>query len=138
MVISMYVQGNLVSVLSGSLFEPPITNIQQLVDSQMPFKTTELFKMFFQIHPGFITDRAIIQLVERLEITNEPILLNTLDDIIKRRNYATLSVNGITIVNLIFMLKKNQVSSLSHAQTQPGEDFQYFSVDENVHVFCYG
>lgn len=107
MVISMYVQGNLVSVLSGSLYEPPITNTQQLVDSHIPFKTTELFKMFFQIHPGFITDRAIIQLVDRLEITNEPMLLNTLDDVIKRRNYATLSVNGIINSQFDFFVKKN-------------------------------
>lgn len=97
MVISMFVQGNLVSVLSGSLYEPPITNMQQLIDSQMPFKTTELFKVFFQIHQAFIGDQAIIRLVDRLEITNEPNLLNTLDDVIKHRNYATLSVNG-TIV----------------------------------------
>lgn len=108
MVISMYVQGNLVSVLSGSLYEPPITNTQQLADSHIPFKTTELFKMFFQIHPGFITDRAIIQLVNRLEITNEPILLNTLDDVIKRRNYATLSVNGIINSQFDFFVKKKK------------------------------
>lgn len=134
----MFVQGNLVSVLSGPIFEPPITNIQQLVDSQMPFKTTELFKTFFQIHPGFITDRAIIQLVDRLQITNEPILLNTLDDVIKRRNYATLSVNG-TVENFEFLQKKKpKVCSFSHAQTQSGENVQHFSVNADVYVFCHG
>lgn len=94
MVIGLYVQGALVSVLSGSLFEPPVMNVHQLAASKIPFKTTELFKSMIKVHPGLSTNRELIELVNRVQIINETILLNTLDDLIKRKDYSTISIKG--------------------------------------------
>lgn len=98
MVIGIFVQGALVSVLSGSLFEPPITNVHQLAASNIPFKTTELFKNMINLNPGLSTDPDLIQLVERVQIIKEPILLNTLDDLIKRKDYSIITINGTILV----------------------------------------
>lgn len=98
MVIGIFVQGALVSVLSGSLFEPPITNVYQLASSNIPFKTTELFKNMIKFHPGLSTDPDLIQLVKRVQIIKEPILLNTLDDLIKRKDYSIITINGTILV----------------------------------------
>lgn len=97
MVIGIYVQGALViSVLSGSLFEPPIMNLRQLAVSNIPFKITALFKSMLKLYPGLSTDPDLIQLINRVQIINEPILLNTLDDLIKHKDYATITINGTT------------------------------------------
>ncbi|XP_019759928.1 uncharacterized protein LOC109537574 isoform X3 [Dendroctonus ponderosae] len=94
MVLSFYLQATLTSVLSGPTYEPSISSIEELVESGLPLKLTELFKLVFEFGTGSYQKPHMSELAKRIEVLDEPLLLNVLDAMIRDRNFATLMINA--------------------------------------------
>lgn len=94
MVLSFYLQGTLTSVLSGPSYEPSISSIEELVASGLPLKLTELFKLVFEFGTGSYQKPHMLELAKRIEVLEEPLMLNVLDTMIRDRSFATLMING--------------------------------------------
>lgn len=91
MVITFYVQGSLLSVLTGPMYGPPITNIRQLKDSKLTLKITELIASLLQIQAKD-NDEANM-LLEIHEVLDNIDLNTFLDQLIKEKNFATFALS---------------------------------------------
>ncbi|XP_066157826.1 uncharacterized protein [Euwallacea fornicatus] len=94
MVISFFVQGSLVSVLSGPAFEPAITTTQELIETNLPFKTSPMIKTLFVFYASFVNDPGLKQLEKKLDKIDENLLLNILDELIKTKNFSTIMLEA--------------------------------------------
>ncbi|KAL1497034.1 hypothetical protein ABEB36_008063 [Hypothenemus hampei] len=123
-VISFYVQASIFKSLTGSIYGPPITDIDSLLKSGRLIKITEVIRLglefkMLQDNSGKILDHSIT--MEQIEFTS------ALDEVLKERKYATFTVKVLLLmrpnyqeafsyfpqkkINLSFAMKKNGFSS---------------------------
>lgn len=91
MVLSMYIQGSILSDLSSSIYGKPIENIIDLLKSNLPIKTLNGVSYLFQFSTSE-TDLQVYKRIEILEKSNYPFEAGSLA--INRKNFATIVDTG--------------------------------------------
>ncbi|KAL1513492.1 hypothetical protein ABEB36_002896 [Hypothenemus hampei] len=96
MVINFFIQGSFVSVLSSQPYEPSITDVKGLLESNWSFKTNSLmanalslsYKSLPMMHD------VIDKLVERTEIIEGSMKEDIFDRLMEDKDYATITVKA--------------------------------------------
>ncbi|CAG9766111.1 unnamed protein product [Ceutorhynchus assimilis] len=95
MVINFLVQGSLLSILTGPMYEPPLTNIKQLLDSKWIVKSPRVILPYLEFmskgHP------EMKEVLKRTIPFNDNSMNVLLDAIVKEENFATFMTSGLLL-----------------------------------------
>ncbi|KAH1024235.1 hypothetical protein HUJ05_003757, partial [Dendroctonus ponderosae] len=125
MVINVFLQGSLTSLVTGSMYGPPISSMAQLIESNLNVKLTAMLKSFLEINDP--KNKEFITILHRAETSQHVDFNYIIDQLIKEKDFATLTLEALVLmrpnikksfstftyltVHTCFGMRKNDISS---------------------------
>lgn len=92
MLINLFLQGSLISLLTGSMYGAPILSMAQLIESNLNVKVPAMIKSLLVLADP--KNKELITILHRAETSRLIDFGYITDQLIKEKNFATFTLEG--------------------------------------------